>query len=128
MGNDQLTSKSVQRRLAVQMAEPKDNCSMCKGERGVLGNGNIINGIVLCDYCHSDPIKLCPFCGGNFVLDKTLREGYENMKGDPEAYAHFLRCVSCAATGGWAKTASGAIRWWNMRHKVVMASTDPKDP
>lgn len=39
----------------------RDNCSMCRGARGgVPGNENIINGVVLCDYCHADP--LCSMC------------------------------------------------------------------
>ena len=57
----------------------------------------------------------CPFCGGHPRLDKTLRDGYEDFKNDPDAYAYSLRCVSCAATGGWAKSESGAIMRWNMR-------------
>lgn len=33
-----------------------DNCQVCKGERGgVRGNENVIDGIVLCDYCTADP-------------------------------------------------------------------------
>jgi hypothetical protein len=32
-----------------------DNCSICKGARGgVAGNCNIIDGKVVCDYCHCD--------------------------------------------------------------------------
>jgi len=30
-----------------------DNCEICKGMKGgVKGNENIIDGIVMCDYCH----------------------------------------------------------------------------
>jgi hypothetical protein len=33
-------------------AREKDNCEACKGERGgVKGNENVVDGIVLCDYC-----------------------------------------------------------------------------
>ncbi len=35
-----------------------DNCEICKGANcGVRGNENIINGVVMCDYCHvaTDP-------------------------------------------------------------------------
>lgn len=33
----------------------KDNCERCKGDRGgVKGNENVIDGVVLCDYCHAD--------------------------------------------------------------------------
>ena len=31
-----------------------DNCQVCKGTSGgVKGNENIINGLVVCDYCHA---------------------------------------------------------------------------
>lgn len=30
----------------------RDGCELCKGERGgVPGNENVINGVVVCDYC-----------------------------------------------------------------------------
>jgi len=32
-----------------------DNCEICKGASGgVLGNENIIEGVVMCDYCSAD--------------------------------------------------------------------------
>ena len=32
-----------------------DNCQVCLGDHGgVKGNENIIDGIVMCDYCHAD--------------------------------------------------------------------------
>jgi Lar family restriction alleviation protein len=65
------------------------------------------------------PVALlpCPFCGSTRVgLDKTLRDGYAGeFESDPDAYAYAIRCGSCAAEGGWAKTGSGAHRYWNMR-------------
>ncbi len=57
----------------------------------------------------------CPFCGGKGTPDKLLRDGYDDCKDDPDAYAHFIRCVSCAATGGWGKSASSGAGKWNMR-------------
>lgn len=57
----------------------------------------------------------CPFCDGEPLIDSTVREGYERRRDDPDANAWFVRCRSCAAQGGWAKTESGARRWWNMR-------------
>ena len=34
-----------------------DNCSICHGERGgVKGNENVVDGALMCDYCHSDLI------------------------------------------------------------------------
>lgn len=36
----------------------RDNCERCKGSRGgVLGNENVIGGVVLCDYCSVDVYK-----------------------------------------------------------------------
>lgn len=35
------------------MAE-RDACQVCKGKRGgEPGNENLVNGVVMCDYCHS---------------------------------------------------------------------------
>jgi hypothetical protein len=32
-----------------------DGCSMCKGAKGgAPGNENVVNGVVVCDYCHVD--------------------------------------------------------------------------
>jgi len=34
----------------------RDNCEVCKGSKGgVKGNENIINGKLVCDYCHDQP-------------------------------------------------------------------------
>ena len=34
-----------------------DNCETCDGTRGVPGNENRVDGLVVCDYCHVDMIK-----------------------------------------------------------------------
>lgn len=32
-----------------------DNCQICRGEKGgVKGNENVINGQIVCDYCHTN--------------------------------------------------------------------------
>lgn len=37
----------------------KDNCEICRGKRGgVKGNENIIDGKIMCDYCHADTLKI----------------------------------------------------------------------
>lgn len=37
------------------------SCQICQDTRdGVVGNGNVINGIVVCDYCHADMLKFKP--------------------------------------------------------------------
>jgi hypothetical protein len=42
--------------------EPRmlDKCEICEGKRGgVPGNENIIQGIIVCDYCHADESYKC---------------------------------------------------------------------
>lgn len=63
----------------------------------------------------------CPFCGGGAVEHSVLRDGYDKWPDDPDARAHSVRCRSCAAEGGWAKSASGARRWWNSRVAALRA-------
>ncbi len=50
-------------------------------------------------------IKKCPFCGGEALVRKELRDCY------------YLFCRCCAAQGPWTKNEKGAIRMWNMRTK-----------
>lgn len=47
---------------AYEKAGLKDNCQMCEGERGgVPGNENIVNGVVMCDFCHADVLRAKPY-------------------------------------------------------------------
>lgn len=55
--------------------------------------------------CGLDP---CPFCGGEGMRDITPWNGKVDQQ-------YFIRCRSCAATGGWATSPRGAVRCWNMR-------------
>ena len=71
----------------------------------------------------SDKPKECPFCGGEPHLEKLLRDGYENFTDDPDAWAYFLACNSCACTGPWAKNPFGAFRQWNSRTPSNTACT-----
>ena len=57
----------------------------------------------------------CPFCKGEMIANADLRDGYADCPNDPDAFAYYYRCRSCAATSGWSKTKSGAIRYLNMR-------------
>lgn len=63
-----------------------------------------------------DPIPAapCPFCAATItIIDATLRDGCR--PGEIDAFAYAVRCQSCAATGGWAKSETSAMRYWNMR-------------
>lgn len=59
----------------------------------------------------------CPFCGGKGFDDKVMRgPAYEDCPDDPDAWAYFVRCRSCAAHGGWAKSSvNGGRSQWNRR-------------
>ena len=36
----------------------RDHCTVCNGKSGgVLGNENVVNGVVMCDYCSSNKNK-----------------------------------------------------------------------
>lgn len=59
----------------------------------------------------------CPFCRGSAELHKQLRDGHS--QDDADAYAYFYVCDSCAACGGWGKSASSALRMWNLRTPAV---------
>ncbi len=38
--------------------QAKDACTVCHGDNGgVPGNANIIDGAVMCDYCHASIMK-----------------------------------------------------------------------
>ena len=69
-------------------------------------------------------MEKCPHCGGEPTVDKALRDGYRGMEDDPDAWAFFVICKSCAGQGGWVKNESGAIRMWNMR---MTDADNPKD-
>lgn len=33
-------------------------CQVCKGTKGgIQGNDNIVNGVIMCDYCHAETLK-----------------------------------------------------------------------
>jgi hypothetical protein len=35
-----------------------DNCEVCGGAKGgVRGNENVVDGVVICDYCHVERMK-----------------------------------------------------------------------
>ena len=52
-------------------------------------------------------MKPCPYCGStNTEVVSKVQE---------HAFHYWVRCMSCAAEGPWAKTYNGAIEWWNMR-------------
>lgn len=67
----------------------------------------------------------CPHCGESRIAAKPEREPglrvyvHRRFPGEPddgpEALDYVVGCGSCAAQGGRAHSASGAINWWNMR-------------
>lgn len=61
----------------------------------------------------SETLRPCPFCGGAARRARTLRDGCRD--GEPDAWAYYVVCVSCAAQGGWAKNEAGADRLWRSR-------------
>lgn len=76
---------------------------------------NQAHGLTEVRAAQTEALLPCPFCGGEGIPRKGLRDGYDNYQDDPDAWAHYIICRSCAGQGGWAKSASGARRWWNMR-------------
>lgn len=39
------------------MQQQRDGCTICNGQKGgVKGNENVINGELVCDYCHAELI------------------------------------------------------------------------
>jgi Lar family restriction alleviation protein len=55
--------------------------------------------------------RACPHCGGEGLLDQEVIHPEDKEEGTQ----YWIRCRSCAATGGWSKTKAGAFRQWNMR-------------
>jgi|GEM_PF-5424251 len=36
----------------------KDTCQICQGAKGgVPGNENVVDGVVVCDYCHAEQLS-----------------------------------------------------------------------
>jgi Lar family restriction alleviation protein len=65
----------------------------------------------------------CPFCGETKIhLGSVLRDGYATFQDDPDARAYYYICNSCACQGGWAKSATGALKHWNMRTEGPVVS------
>jgi len=68
----------------------------------------------------------CPFCGGTKAITDTANR-FPHMGDDPgpDGWASALQCVSCAATGPWAKgdtpeqARSSALRRWARRVEVT---------
>lgn len=54
---DELQAKNKRLLSTLNFERPEkypDNCKVCKGTNGgVRGNENIIDNIVMCDYCHA---------------------------------------------------------------------------
>ena len=57
----------------------------------------------------------CPFCGGHATMRRVLRDGCKD--GEPDAWAYYVVCRSCAAQGGGGKSKESALRCWSQRVK-----------
>lgn len=45
-----------EREMRIRLAP--DKCSICHGSKGgVPGNENIVDGVVMCDYCHAERMR-----------------------------------------------------------------------
>lgn len=73
----------------------------------------------------TEPLAPCPFDGGQGEVRSQLRGGCRD--GEPDAWAHHVACLSCAAVGPWVKSTrrddcAGAVAAWN--HRVALQA-DP---
>lgn len=75
---------------------------------------------------HTEELFPCPFCSGQGRLQSKMREGYEDHALDQDAYAYYVRCISCACDGPWFKNEGSAIRSWNQRPQIT-AITKQRD-
>jgi hypothetical protein len=57
--------------------------------------------------------RKCPFCDGEG------RECSTETEDNPLEHQYWVRCISCGAEGGWAKTQFGGWMNWNMRTQSV---------
>jgi hypothetical protein len=58
-------------------------------------------------------VKICPFCGGIGSMAKVDR--YPDCDIQEDKWAYYVRCVSCACEGPWAKSETSATKLWNTR-------------
>lgn len=72
----------------------------------------------------SKMIASCPFCTGQPLIERVRRmppgplaqPRLRRLRRLPrQAADYYVRCRSCAAHGPWMKSASSAIRMWNLR-------------
>lgn len=50
-----IVSANILQYIIDLLPEDKDNCEVCLGEKGgVLGNENVIDDVVMCDYCSAE--------------------------------------------------------------------------
>jgi hypothetical protein len=67
-------------------------------------------------------IKDCPFCGGIGNMGRVDR--YPDCDIQEDKYAYYIRCVSCACEGPWAKSESSATKLWNTRTRPDPAEVE----
>jgi hypothetical protein len=79
-----------------------DACEICLGRNGgAPGNENIVDGVIMCDYCSADPARSkCAGCGrkGGIVNVYSLRRTYNVvLEHTPDAGGGKLLCQWCRA-------------------------------
>lgn len=66
---------------------PLDNCEVCRGARGgVLGNENVIGGVIVCDYCHADESYFPKTLDAAYLMGATGAPHNEHERLRYEAY------------------------------------------
>lgn len=58
-----------------------------------------------------DEYKSCPFCGGEGIMVRKLRDGYNPIEAG--AYLYRIRCRYCEFKGNWRKSEIEAEIDWN---------------
>lgn len=79
-----------------------DKCSVCKGIKGgVPGNENLINGVLVCDYCHGD---------GAYKKTLKIGDNYDPNIEDPRFMEMWDEIRKAGTLYGWIGVGLSAWR------------------
>ncbi|WP_156480918.1 hypothetical protein [Variovorax sp. PAMC 28711] len=88
---DDWSSPMVDRKLqGVGRTYARDACKICNGDRGgVPGNENVIDCVVMCDYCHADQMEFK-------ALDRVRKavKAWKRGAQTPERASHFMASIA----------------------------------